>query len=67
MCSEYDNIFIFTRVFIVSPALSVTFIVIILNSAPVLIRVKYSIVLLTMTEIVGAAIIEKEYLIIIIE
>ena len=67
MCFEYDDIFIFTRVLIVNPALLVTFVVIILSSAPVLTRVEYLIILLTVTEIVGAAAIEKRYLIVIIE
>ncbi len=67
MCSEYDDIFIFTRVFIVSPVLSITSVVIILSSASVLIRVKYSIVLLTVTGIVGVAVIEKGRLIVVIE
>ena len=67
MCSEYNDIFIFTRVFIINLALSVTFIVIILSSAPVLIRIKHSIIPLTITGTVGAAIIEKKRLIVIIE
>ena len=61
MCSEYDDIFIFIRVLIASPALSATFIIIILNSAPVLIRAEYSIILLTITGIVGAAVIKKTF------
>ncbi|SRR6266536_3504661 len=60
MCFEYNDIFIFIRVLIVSPALLVTFIIITLNSAPVLIRIEYSIILLTMTEIVGVTIIKKK-------
>src|SRR6266536_833007 len=59
--SEYNDIFIFTRVFIASPALSVTSTVIILNSAPVLIRAKYSIILLIVTGTVGAAVIKKTF------
>ena len=65
--SEYNDIFIFTRVLIVSPALSATSVIIILSSAPVLIRAKYSIILLIITGIVGAAVIEKKRLIVIIE
>jgi len=57
VCSEYDVIFILIRVFIVSPVLLVTFVVIILSSAPVLIRIEYSIVLLTVTGIIGVAVI----------
>ncbi len=67
VCFEYDDIFIFIRVLIVSPALSAMFIIIILSSAPVLIRVEYSIILLTVTEIIGVAVIEKEYLTAVIE
>jgi len=67
VCSEYDDIFIFTRVLIVSPALLVTFKIIILSSAPVSTRAEYSIVLLTVTGTVGAAAIEKRYLIVIIK
>ncbi len=67
MYSEYNDIFIFTRVLIISPALLVTSIIIILSSAPVLIRVEYSIILLTVTGIVGAAVIKKEHLIVIIK
>ncbi len=67
MCFEYDDIFTFTRVFIVSLVLSATSAVIILSSAPVLIRVEYSIVLLTVTGTVGIAVIEKGCLIVVIE
>ncbi len=62
ICFEYDDIFIFTRVFIINPALLVMSVVIILSSESVLIRVEYSIVLLTVTGTVGVAIIKKAYL-----
>jgi len=67
VCSEYDDIFIFIYILIVNPALSITSIIIILSSAPVLIRVEYLIILLTITEIIGVAVTEKEYVIIIIK
>ena len=67
MCFEYDDIFIFTRVFIISPVLSAISVIIILSSAPMSTRAKYSIVLLTVTGIVGIAVIEKGRLIIVIE
>ncbi len=67
MCSEYDDIFIFIYILIVNPALSITSIIIILSSAPVLIRAEYSIILLTVTGIVGVAVIKKGYLIVMIE
>ncbi len=67
MYFEYNDIFIFIRVFIVSPALLITFVVIILSSAPVLTRAKYSIILLIITGTIGVTIIKKERLIIVIE
>ena len=67
MCSEYNDIFIFTRVLIASPALLVTSIIITLSSAPVSTKAEYSIILLTIIKTVGTAATEKKHLIVIIE
>ncbi len=64
---KYNDIFIFIRVFIANPALSVTSIIIILNSTPVSIRAEYSIFLFTVTGIIGITVIKNRYLIVVIE